>query len=44
MLPPRLSAVAKELTAVTRVIQSSFNELSTLISREAKCKQKKAIT
>ena len=38
-----LSNLAKELSAVTRVMQSSFNELSTLVSDSKKCKQTELI-
>ena len=41
---PGLSPLAKELTAATLVMQSSFNELSSLLSDSAKCKQTKADT
>ena len=34
--------MAKELTAATRVMQSSSNEMSTLVSDSAKCKQNKS--
>ncbi len=35
--PPRsLSTLAKEFTAATRIMQSSSNELSTLVSGKAK--------
>ena len=45
MFPPEgLSTLAKELTATTRIMQNSSNELSTLISGKAKCKQMKATT
>ena len=44
-LPSRgLNSLAKELTAATRLMQSFSNELNTLISDSAKCKQKKANT
>ena len=36
--------LVKELTAATRVMQSSSNELSTLVSGKAKCKQMKVTT
>ena len=36
--------MAKELTAATRLMQSSSNELRTLVSVKAKCKQAKADT
>ena len=39
-----LSTLAKELTADIRVMQSSSNELSTLVSDGTKCKQTKADT
>ena len=39
-----MSNLVKELTAATRVMQSSFNELSTLVSGKAKYKQAKAAT
>ena len=45
MLPSwGLSILLKKLTAVTHVMQSSSNELSTLVSGKAKCKQMKAKT
>ena len=37
-----LSTLAKELTAAARMMQSSSNELSTLVSGKAKYKQTKA--
>ena len=37
-----LSPLVKELTVATCVIQSSSNELSTLVPDSAKCKQRKA--
>ena len=40
--PEGLSTLVKELTAATRVMQSSLYEFSTLVSGKAKCKQKKA--
>ena len=33
-----------EETAATRIMQSSLNELSTLVSGKSKCKQTKATT
>ena len=39
-----LSSLGKELTAATCIMQSSSNELSTLVSSKAKCKQTKATT
>ena len=39
-----LSTLAKELTTATCLMQSSFNDLSTLVSHSAKCKQTKANT
>ena len=42
--PGRLSTLTKELTATTRIMQSSSYELSTLVSGKAKCKQMKATT
>ena len=39
-----LSTLAKELTAATRVMQSSSNEQSTQLSDSTKCKQAKATT
>ena len=41
---PGLSTLTKELTAATRIMQISSNELSTLLSNSAKCKQMKANT
>ena len=38
----QFSTLAKELTASTRVMQSSSDELRTPVSNSAKCKQKKA--
>ena len=38
-----LSTLVKEFTAATCVMQCSSNELSTLASGKAKCKQAKAI-
>ena len=41
--PPRgLITLATELTAATRIMQSSSNEFSTLVSDNANCKQTKA--
>ena len=41
MLPPwRLNTAVKEWTIATRVMPSSFNELSTLVSERGKYKQK----
>ena len=37
-----LSSLAKELMAAACVMQTSFNELSTPVSGNAKCKQTKA--
>ena len=43
-LPSRgLSTLVKELTAASQVMQSSSNELRTLLSGNAKCKQAKLI-
>ena len=43
--PPRgLITLMKELTAATHVIQSLSNELGTLVSGKANCKQMKATT
>ena len=39
-----LSILVKELTAATRVMKSSSNELSTLVSGKVKYKQTKATT
>ena len=39
-----LSTLAKELTAATRVLQSSSNEPSTLVSSKEKCKPTKTTT
>ena len=39
-----LSTLAKELTVVIRLMQSSSKELSTLVSGKAKCKQTSATT
>ena len=45
MLPSEgLSTMAKGLMPATRIIQSCSNELSTLVSSKAKCKQTKATT
>ena len=43
-LPPGVSTLARELTATTHAMQSSLQEVSTLISSKAKCKQAKATT
>ena len=40
----RVEHSGKELTASTRVMQSSSTELSTLVSDRKKCKQAKANT
>ena len=42
--PRGLRTLAKELTAATCIMQSSFNELSSLISGKPKRKQTKATT
>ena len=42
--PRGVSTLVKELTAATRVMQSSSYELSALVSGKAKCKQVKATT
>ena len=42
--PQGLSSLVKELMAATRVIQSSSNESSSLVSGKAKYKQTKATT
>ena len=39
-----LSTLVKELMAVTHIMQSSSNKLSTLVSDSTKCKQTKANT
>ena len=39
-----LSILAKELTVADRIMQSSSNELSTLVSDSIKCKQSKSNT
>ena len=42
LLSVGLSTIVKELTAATRIMQSSSNELSTLVSESTKYKQTKA--
>ena len=44
MLLRGLSTLAEELAAAIRLMQSFSNELSTLVSHSAKCKQTKANT
>ena len=39
-----MNTLAQHLTATIQVMQSSSNELSTLVSGKAKCKQMKATT
>ena len=39
--PRELSTLAKELTAATRVMQSSFNKLSTLVSGKVNVNKQK---
>ena len=39
LLSRGLSTLAKELTAATRVMQSSSNEFSNLVPESKKCKQ-----
>ena len=44
MLPtPRVEHYGKELMAAIRLMQSSSNELNTLVSGKAKCKQQKLL-
>ena len=42
--PQGFSTLSKEITTATRIMQSSSNELSTVVSGKAKCKQTKATT
>ena len=42
--PRELDTVVKELTAATRIMQTASDELSTLVTGKAKCKQTKATT
>ena len=44
LLTRGLSTLAKELIVDSRIMQSFSDELSTLVSGEAKCKQAKATT